>query len=78
MTTGWLIHITFDDHSFGPITDAHVIRCDVFGVLVGETDKAYFVSPWICDGQVRDSNTDCYSIRKHEGLKMRKIKKIRF
>lgn len=75
--TLWAVHIKFDDHSFGPITDAHVIRCDVIGVLVGETSKAWFVSPWICDGGLQDPNTDCYAIRKHPGLKVRKLRKVK-
>ena len=71
-----IVHVIFDDHSSGPSSNARLIRCDVFGALIGETKRAYFVSPWISDLTLIDDNSDCYSIRKTAVIEIRVLKEV--
>lgn len=71
-----VVRVEFDDHASGPGSEPGVIHITVFGLLISETDKVLIVCPWIADGDPTSHNSECYSIRKHKGVKVTRIKRI--
>lgn len=67
------VHVTFLDHCSSNGDEMAPAYIDLFGVIVKEDAKAYYVASWVADGQI-DSNSDCYTVIKHKGLKIRKLK----
>lgn len=59
-----LVYIRFLDHAAGPADSTIPIPCEVFGILREENKDAYTVVSWVCDSNLRDSNSDAYCILK--------------
>lgn len=74
MKKGPIVHIEFLDHAQCSGDDLKPAKIDLFGILVHEDKEAYYVASWICDNDRFDSNTDCYCVIKHKGLKIKRLK----
>lgn len=68
-----IVKITFLDHCITVGGMQPPIECTVYGLLVGEDKKTYYVCTWMA-GEAIDENADVYSILKST---VKKIKKTR-
>jgi len=70
-----IVEITFDDHCMYSRGAGDVVKCRVFGVLFHQTKTTYHVAAWIA-GDELDDNADTYAIRRHPGVKVRRLGKF--
>lgn len=68
-----IVHVEFYDHNQSRGDDMGVAKIDLYGVLIKEDKQAYYVASWVCDSVI-DHNSDCYTILKHKGLKIKRLK----
>ena len=68
-----IVYLKFLDHSLFAPDDAKPIVCEVFGVLWRETDLVYQIVPWVCNGNLRNENNECYTILKSTVLEKRRV-----
>lgn len=78
-----LIGLRFYDHSMDNADNIALIVCDVVGWLYKEDNLSYYVAVWICDGKVRDHNTEAFQILKSTvthryTMKAKKVDKFSF
>lgn len=69
-----IVHISFRDHAAASGNNLAACEIDLFGVLVKEDKEHYYVASWVCDKDVASSDTDCYVVVKHKGIKIRRLK----
>jgi hypothetical protein len=72
MKKGPIVHVEFYDHAQDD-GDVALAKIDLYGILVKEDKRAYYIASWIADNIV-DHNTDCYAVLKHKGLRIRRLK----
>lgn len=62
--------INFLDHVDSTADKAGVSHCEAYGVLLKEDDIAYYIMPWISDGETKSHNSNVYTIIKHPGISL--------
>lgn len=72
----WIVRLDFLDHCSHSGNMGGAIPITLIGVLRSEDATSYHVVSWVAGGDPYDSNSDCYSILKHKGLKMKKIAQV--
>ncbi len=72
MKPGTLVVIDFQDHCSAVSGSAELVDCRVVGWLLAEDDKSITVCPWVSKINPEENN-DTYALRKHPGMKIRRV-----
>jgi hypothetical protein len=66
-----LVYLKFWDHCMGTADSLAPIECEVFGILKGQDDLAYYVISWICEANLSDPDSEGYCILKSTVVKLK-------
>lgn len=74
MKRGDLVHVKFKDHCFtsGGVTPP--LHCELVGYITHIDDEAVVVAPWVVSGDLDEGNNDTYTLLRHKGMKITKLK----
>lgn len=72
-----LVRIDFLDHCATVGGMSSPIECTVWGILIHEDKRAYYIAHWIAGGTI-DDNTDTHTILKSAVKKFKKLKTEKF
>lgn len=59
-----LVGFKFYDHSMSDVNRLEPFVCSVIGWLYAEDKLYYHIATWVCNGQMLDSDTECFHILK--------------
>lgn len=66
-------YMQFLDHVMDSAPSAAPILCEVFGVLWKHDSLAYYIVPWVANGNISDPNNEAYVVLKSTVLKKKRL-----
>lgn len=69
-----LVEVTFLDHAMVTGDQVGPISCKAVGWLIGSDKQCIYLASWICNNEVDSSDTECFTIVKHKGLVVRRLR----
>lgn len=63
------VQVTFLDHCMQPGINLSPVKCQIWGMLIAECNKAYYVASWLTNNQV-DDNMESFTILRDAVLSL--------
>jgi len=65
-----LVEVTFLDHAMVSGDNLEPCYCKAIGWIVKEDKNCIYLASWVTDQDINSSDTECYAIVKHRGMKI--------